>query len=198
MNPSPTQAFVDELVGRGVSLEAAPGGKLRYRPKDAMSAEDVAKLRAHKEEILQEFFSDDRRFISSPPSSSKQNPDNYGQSPGDGYGDGYGDGGGAPSPKPSFLRNAEGQASTLGLIARWGVFGYVSIHDPISGEWHDVPIKDAPGWAKWEAGKRKEVGKQGITRLLTRSEMEKIWRKEREAPEEELPEGHKRGLVYED
>jgi hypothetical protein len=78
------------------------------------------------------------------------------------------------------------QASQLGLIVRWSYeFGYVSIHDPTTGEWHDLPMKDAPDWAKREAFKRKELRKhEGITRLLTAREMEGVWEKE-QAPEPE-------------
>lgn len=65
-------------------------------------------------------------------------------------------------------------------------FGYVSLHDSTSGEWHDVPTRDAPGWAKWEAGKRKELYKGGSRKAyrLTSREMGEIWKAER-GPEEE-------------
>ena len=47
-------------------------------------------------------------------------------------------------------------ASGLDLIATWGLeFGYVSLHDPTTGEWWDVKVKDAPGWAVGEARRRK-------------------------------------------
>ncbi len=49
-------------------------------------------------------------------------------------------------------------AESLGLAATWAdAFGFISMHDPTTGEWWDVPWKDAPEWAKWEARKRKEL-----------------------------------------
>jgi len=44
--------ILSELERRGVRLEAV-GDRLRYRPKDAVPAEMVEVLRAHKEELLQ-------------------------------------------------------------------------------------------------------------------------------------------------
>lgn len=95
-------------------------------------------------------------------------------------------------------RRAE-RASKLGLIARWSYeFGYVSIHDPTTGEWHDVATKDAPGWAKWEAGKRKELKKHhGIHRLLSSAEIEEIWQEERNVTGAS-PAMTEKGIVYED
>src|SRR5215207_5490590 len=81
---------------------------------------------------------------------------------------------------PRFIERELEQASELGLIARWSrTFGYVAIHDPTTGEWHDLLTKEAPGWAKREAHKRKELSKFGGThRTLTASEMERIWQNE--------------------
>ena len=53
----------------------------------------------------------------------------------------------------------------LGLIATWSVeFGYVSLHDPTTGEWWDLRTTDAPGWAMGEARRRKELYKSGNQR----------------------------------
>ena len=100
---------------------------------------------------------------------------------------------------PRFILRELVRASELGLIARWSrEFGYISIHDPTTGEWHDLPTKEAPGWAKREAHKRKELRKhEGITRLLTRDEIEEIFETERPAMWEH-PAINDKGIVYED
>jgi hypothetical protein len=74
------------------------------------------------------------------------------------------------------------EAEQLGLVATWSIeFGYVSIHDPATGEWWDLQTKDAPDWAAREARKRKELYKDGNRRAyrLTSREMEDIWEAER-------------------
>src|SRR5215218_962191 len=64
------------------------------------------------------------------------------------------------------------EAEALGLVAAWSVeFGFISVHDPTTGEWHDLHWKDAPGWARWEARKRKELygaGNRKAHRLTSR------------------------------
>ncbi len=83
------------------------------------------------------------------------------------------------------------RASDIGLISRWArTLGYVSIHDPTSGEWWDLQVKDAPDWAVREANKRKELRRAGERRAydLTASEMSEIWEAER--PEEGIIEEH--------
>jgi hypothetical protein len=93
------------------------------------------------------------------------------------------------------------KASKVGLIARWSYeFGYVSLHDPTTGEWHDVAIEEAPKWAKREAFKRKELRKlHSINRLLTQIEMEEVWKEGMMTPQEkETPPARKAGLVYDE
>lgn len=84
--------------------------------------------------------------------------------------------------------NSKKSQGELGLIARWSrEFGYISMHDPTTGEWHDVSWKDAPDWAKWEARKRKELykgGDRGAYWLMAR-EMRIIWEDENPPPIEE-------------
>jgi hypothetical protein len=47
------------------------------------------------------------------------------------------------SPAAKTAKTTE--AERLGLIATWSaLFGYVSMHDPVTGEWHDLQTKDAP------------------------------------------------------
>lgn len=91
-------------------------------------------------------------------------------------------------------------AEQLGLVATWSIeFGYISLHDPTTGEWHDLPTKDAPDWAKREAFKRRELYKAGNRKAyrLTSREMEKIWEAER-AEMWEHPAVTDKGIVFED
>jgi hypothetical protein len=70
------------------------------------------------------------------------------------------------------------EAEDLGLVAAWSVeFGFISVHDPTTGEWHDLHWKDAPGWARWEARKRKELYGDGNRKAhrLTSREIGEIW-----------------------
>jgi hypothetical protein len=95
-----------------------------------------------------------------------------------------------PINPPSKTSNTP-KADQLGLVATWsGEFGYISLHDPTTGEWHDVQTKDAPGWAKWEASKRKELYRAGNRKAyrLTSREMGEVWEAERSAIEEEIVE----------
>ncbi len=73
------------------------------------------------------------------------------------------------------------RASALGLVAKWSrEFGYISIHDPTTGEWHDLQTEDAPDWTVSEARKRKDFWRAGDGRAYERSaaEMERLWQKE--------------------
>ncbi|MBV9455593.1 MAG: hypothetical protein JOZ19_15995 [Rubrobacter sp.] len=78
------------------------------------------------------------------------------------------------------------EAKRLGLVATWSIeFGYVSVHDPTSGEWHDPPTKEAPSWATGEARKRKELYKSGNRKALRLSsrEMSELWEAEHASKE---------------
>jgi hypothetical protein len=61
----------------------------------------------------------------------------------------------APALEAARARRLE-RAAALGLVARWADYktakGHIAIHDPASGEWAEVPYKDAPGWAQRETG----------------------------------------------
>jgi hypothetical protein len=75
-----------------------------------------------------------------------------------------------------------------GLIAKWSrEFGYILVLDPTTGSWHDLHWKDAPGWARWEARKRKELWQAGNRCAfdLTATQMQEIWDAEH-PPEPEL------------
>ena len=86
------------------------------------------------------------------------------------------------TPEPPAAKTADTtEAERLGLIATWSArFGYVSVHDPTTGEWHDLKTKDAPEWAVGEARRRKEQYRVGNRRAyrLTASEMGELWRAE--------------------
>ena len=85
------------------------------------------------------------------------------------------------------------EAERLGMVTMWSIeFGYVSIHDPTTGEWHDIPTREAPSWSMWEARKRKELYKDGNRKAyrLTSREMEEIWEDELIPEPEGIVEDH--------
>ena len=48
------------------------------------------------------------------------------------------------------------EADRRGLVIRWSREpGYVSIHDPTTGEWHDVPTSGCPPWVLDDARARR-------------------------------------------
>ena len=71
------------------------------------------------------------------------------------------------------------EAAQLGLIATWSAeFGHVSLHDPTTGDWHNLKTTVAPEWAVGEARRRKELYKSGnrwAYRLSAR-DMEDLWK----------------------
>ena len=94
--------------------------------------------------------------------------------------------------KPAFVRQQEEhrqrRAAARGLVAKWSKhFGYVSIHDPTTGEWHDLPAKDAPKWALWEASTRKRLWKSSRRDAfnLSSAQMARVWEEEHPLQEEE-------------
>jgi len=107
-----------------------------------------------------------------------------------------------PDDLPDILKREHQEAAKRGLVARFSRdFGYISLHDPGSGEWVEIPFKEAPGWAKREAFKRNELYKAGKRDDLTAHEMEEIWASEKaemwEAPSP-TPPGRKAGLIYDE
>jgi hypothetical protein len=51
------------------------------------------------------------------------------------------------------------EADRRGLVIRWSrESGYVSIHDPTTGEWHEVPASGCPPWVLDEAKARRRFG----------------------------------------
>jgi hypothetical protein len=108
-----------------------------------------------------------------------------------------------PGAEPPLLKAKQEQAARAngprlrGMVAKWAPYetakGHISIHDPGSGEWHDVALRHAPGWAKWEARRRAELYRNGGRHAydLTSAQMEEIWQEEHPAmPEEGIVEDH--------
>ena len=84
------------------------------------------------------------------------------------------------------------ECARRGLIATWSVeFGYVSLHDPTTGEWHDLKTSVAPEWAVGEARQRKELYKSGNRRAyrLSARDMEDLWKSD-QPPEEGIVEDY--------
>jgi hypothetical protein len=95
------------------------------------------------------------------------------------------------NPLPDFIVRARErrakQAADVSLVAKWSKhFGYITIHDPASGERHDLAMKDAPRWAKEEARRAAALYKSGNRHAydLTSAQMEEIW--EAEHPDVEV------------
>jgi hypothetical protein len=153
-----------EKAGITVSLD---GGDLIARPSSAVTPEVVGLLRENKPRVLEAL----RSAVSSEEEVFELAREHFG----------------LKKPRPHHGRDRRG------LIAKWArEFGYVSIRDPVSGEWVSVEFKSAPEWAKWEARKRKELYKGGNRAAyeLTARQMEKIW-------EEEHPREEEGGIVEE-
>jgi hypothetical protein len=193
-------ALIEELTSRGVALYASGDGlKLRFKPRSQVSPEEVAQLKEHKAEILEMVRTPDSASPCVPCVPTPLNADKYGVSEGDALGDA-----GEEECVPQWIleddKRRTREAQALGLVSRWSrEFGYIAIHDPTTGEWHDVATEDAPDWAKREAFKRKDLKKlKGITRLLTQSEVEVLYQEERVEMWEDPYRPHDAcaGLVY--
>ena len=94
--------------------------------------------------------------------------------------------------KPTVKTSKTPEPARLGLIATWSAeFGYVSLHDPTTGEWHDLKTTVAPEWAVGEARQRKELYKSGNRRAyrLSARDMEDLW-KSGQLPEEGIVEDY--------
>jgi hypothetical protein len=82
------------------------------------------------------------------------------------------------------------RAAHLGLVAKWSrEFGFITMHDPATGEMYDVPTSEAPDWAKAEAGERKCLWRQGDKRAYTYTARELEERYQRPRPDEPEDEG---------
>ncbi len=162
MTVEAARSLLADLRDRGVKVEASSEGKLRYAPRSEIDKPTLVRLRLYKQTLLS--------ILQGIPVEDPPDDD-----------------------VPPFVRKELERASELGLIARWSRhFGYISIHDPTTGEWHDLPTEDAPGWAKWEAHKRRELRRAGDRRAhdLTREDMEEIWEAEHLDLEKGIVEDH--------
>jgi len=201
LSTAEARALLEELTGLGIAVHAAPDGSLRCKPKSAIGKERAERIRRNKADLLEVLSANDtEKKLSSPivlSSPVPTNPDTYRDSEGDHKGDDT-----ENTIVPPFVQTRQerirGQAARLGLIAAWShEFGYVSLHDSITGEWHDLPNAEAPDWAKREAFKRKELGKLGgVADLLTRAELEEVWDREKMTADTRAI--SRRGLLYED
>jgi len=201
-----------ELEGRGVTLNLTPQGNIRCKPKDALTPEDVARLKEYKQDIIKVLTPTARVTVPaprSPQSPQGDNADTCGDLTGDGTGDGMpGSSDTVPTPESDGASEIERQhqrvAEALGFVSRLSYeFDYITIHDPTTGEWHDVPTKSAPAWAKTEAFKRRELRKDhGVRRFLNREELEEVWEEEHGRLPERIDKNTgavtSKGIVYED
>ena len=198
--------LLTELAERGFSLRCASEGTLRCSPKSKLTEEDSRRIKAHREDLLS-LVSAQGNLLSpiAPSSPTPTKADTYRKSSGDDTGDDTGDDRGN-GIVPRFVRERLERAEALGLVARFAhTFGFISIHDPTTGEWYDVATREAPPWARDEAFKRRELRKyRGITRFLSRAELEEVYREEgqgAERPDAIEEDGHavdERGIVYAD
>jgi hypothetical protein len=98
----------------------------------------------------------------------------------------------AQNPTPKTAKTTP-EADRLGLVATWSrVFGYLSIHNPTTGTWHDLPTKGALDWTRREARRRKELYKSGDRKAYryTSGKMEQLWEAERAPEPEGIVEDH--------
>jgi hypothetical protein len=160
---SEAHTLVERLVGRGVSFRLV-GGKVRFRPTSVLTDEERQELSLLKDEVhglvAEDSITDEDQVFDlaqeilgsfpSPPSDAEH----------------------------AGSTRAEKRAAIRGLTAKWSrEFGYITIHDPTTGDSFDVTTNDAPPWAKWESGERKRRWRSGDKRAfdLTAAEMEEIW-----------------------
>jgi hypothetical protein len=188
---------------KGVRVVLAPEGKVRCTPRKKLSEDDISALRVHKAEIVSILSGED--ITPSPPSPPPTKPLRNGLFSGDDHGDdpptetvttvtsGATVTGEATVAEPTFVKKdrerRQSEAEKLGLVAQWSpeAFGFISLHDPTTGEWHDLKTEDAPPWAKNEAFKRKDLYKSGNRRAyrLSAREMERLWEEEHDVPDPE-------------
>jgi hypothetical protein len=162
------------VADAGIRLTLEDGDRLIARPIQAVTPEMLALLRAHKAALIAAMTPVKTESVVFALAA-----EHFGRCVAPG-----GDSPGGAAPQG---------AARHGLVAKWSrEFGFVSIHDPTTGEWHDVPTTNAPAWAKWEAGTRKALWKAGNRRAydLTAADMSKLWEDEHPPVEEGIVEEH--------
>ena len=123
-------ALLEDLKDRGAAVWTE-GDKLKYAgPKDALGPDVVRQLGEHKAEIVALL-------------AERQRPAGR---------EAATEGSAEVADLSGFTKQKLEKASALGLVARWSRhFGYISIHDPVDGTWHDLPTGDAPDWSVRES-----------------------------------------------
>jgi hypothetical protein len=180
------RSLIERLARRGVSFRPVDG-KVRFRPSGLVTDEERAEIKRVRDEVYDLLREDeDRRrqgagFVRDLGEVFDLAREVLGVE-------------GDSSPEvgaPATLTLK--RAALRGLTAKWSrEFGFITLHDPSSGESHDIPTSDAPDWAKWESGERKRRWRAGDRRAfdLSAREIEAIWDKERPPPEEGIVEDH--------
>jgi hypothetical protein len=135
----PLAELMERVEAAGITLAYSPGrGKVSAKPSAKVTPELAEALKEHKSEIV--------AALTATPAPPPQDP----PAPEE------------PAALSAFAKRQLEQASERGLVAMWSRHhGYVSIHDPTTGKWHDLRTEDAPDWAVPEACRRKRARKGG-------------------------------------
>jgi len=162
-----------EVAGITVTLTGEDLDRLVARPTELVTPPVLALLRERKHDILAEL-----RF--------RYDPEKYPRL----------------LPPLTATKRELARADNLGLVATWSkAYGYVAVHDPTTGEWHDIPLQAAPHWAKAEAFKRKHLWRVLRDRkayTYTSREMEKKFREEEVPMWVDRPLLSRKGILWED
>src|SRR5215210_2647733 len=146
-----------ELGAVGITLTVLEPDRLIAKPTERVTPEIKEALRENKPEIIKAL-------------RTAKNPELY------------------PPELPPLTATPRdlARAAQMGLCATWArKFGYVSLHDPDTGEWHDIPTRDANSGAEprmiSEAQRRKRLWRKGWHDAfnLNREQMESVWAEER-------------------
>src|SRR5215217_4687232 len=142
-----------EVAGITMTLTGEDLDRLVARPTELLTPPVLALLRERKHDILAEL-----RF--------RYEPEKYPR----------------PLPPLTATKRELARADNLGLVATWSkAYGYVAVHDPTTGEWHDIPLQAAPQWGEGEELKRKQqwgVLKDRKAYAYTSREIETTFREE--------------------
>ena len=107
------RTLLAELRSRGVEL-AVDGGRLQYRPVNAVTPELLGRLRANKPTLLKLLEWEGRKVD---------------------------------------------QGDRLGCVARWSKYPtWIELHDPLTGEWHELKASECLPGLVAEADKHREEG----------------------------------------
>jgi hypothetical protein len=155
--PGPsTQEVLRELGAVGITLTVLETDRLIARPTERVTPEIKETLQENKPAIIRAL-------------RSAKNPEEY-----------------PPEQEPLTASPRDlARAAQMGLCSMWvREFGWVAVHDPTTGEWHDIPTKEANygphPWMISEAQRRTRLWRAGDRNayLLNREQMEQIWAQE--------------------